>query len=89
LLPASPSLPSVLQADEHCKSSGKLQLVGYYQANELSDDCDLGPFGKKVAQKIRAQCAQAAVLLVSPRTACVAPGDAGTPCAARAPRALL
>jgi len=38
--------------------------VGYYQANELSDDCDLGPFGKKIAQKIRAQCAQAAVLLL-------------------------
>eukprot|EP00967_Tisochrysis_lutea_P040338 scaffold48435_cov36-Tisochrysis_lutea.AAC.1 len=54
---------SIIIADEHCKSSHE-QLVGYYQANELSDDLELGAFGKKIAQKIQAQCAQAIVLLI-------------------------
>lgn len=61
-----------LQADQHCKSTG-MQIVGYYQANELSDDRDLGPFGKKIAQKIRAQCANVAVLLVRPHRTRVKP----------------
>ena len=51
------------QADEHCKGQG-LQIVGYYQANEMCDDLELGPFGKTIADKIRAQCKQAAVLVV-------------------------
>uniref|UniRef100_A0A7S3TUY4 MPN domain-containing protein n=1 Tax=Strombidinopsis acuminata TaxID=141414 RepID=A0A7S3TUY4_9SPIT len=60
----SPMLEVALTlADEHCKSSHE-QLVGYYQANELSDDLELGAFGKKIAQKIQAQCAQAIVLLI-------------------------
>ncbi len=38
--------------------------MGYYQANEMCDDLELGPFGKTIADKIRAQCKQAAVLVV-------------------------
>ncbi len=45
---------ALLLADEHCQQSG-LQIVGYYQANELVDDLDLGPFGKKICEKIRSQ----------------------------------
>ncbi|EOD15362.1 hypothetical protein EMIHUDRAFT_451733 [Emiliania huxleyi CCMP1516] len=61
----SPMLETALMlADEHCKSSGKLQVVGYYQANELCDDLELGPFGKKIAQKIRSVCPLAACLLI-------------------------
>ena len=51
------------QADEHCKAES-MQIVGYYQANEMCDDLELGPFGKKIAEKIRAQCQHAAVILV-------------------------
>ena len=39
-------------------------MVGYYQANELCDDLELGPFGKKIAQKIRSVCPLAACLLI-------------------------
>ena len=49
-----------------------MQVVGYYQANELCDDMELGPFGKTIAEKIRAQCKQATVLLVR-GPACFAP----------------
>lgn len=60
---------ALLLADEHCKqwsaSSGStLQIVGYYQANEIAEDLDVGPFGKKIAEKIRAQVPAAAVLLL-------------------------
>ena len=47
-----------------------MQVVGYYQANELCDDMELGPFGKTIAEKIRAQCKHAAVLMVR-AAACV------------------
>lgn len=56
--------PCLMQADEHCKASGTLELVGYYQANELSDDLELGTFGRKIADKIRAQCPSSIMLLV-------------------------
>ena len=49
-----------------------MQVVGYYQANELCDDMELGPFGKTIAEKIRAQCKHATVLLVR-GAACFAP----------------
>ena len=51
-------------ADEHCKLHGGMQVVGYYQANELCDVMELGVFGKKIADKIRAHCAHAAILLL-------------------------
>ena len=51
------------QADQYCKAHA-MQVVGYYQANELCDDMELGPFGKTIAEKIRAQCKHATVLLV-------------------------
>ena len=54
---------ALLLADEYCQASGK-QIVGYYQANELCDDLDLGPYGKKIAEKIRSQCASACCLLL-------------------------
>ena len=45
-------LDAEFKADEHCKASG-LRMVGYYQANELCDDLELGPLGAKIAEKIR------------------------------------
>ena len=48
---------------EYCQANGK-QIVGYYQANELCDDLDLGPFGKKIVEKIRSQCASACCLML-------------------------
>jgi hypothetical protein len=52
------------QVDEYCKTSDTLELVGYYQANEMSDDLELGTFGRKIADKIRAQNPNAVMLLV-------------------------
>lgn len=61
----SPMLEVALTlADEHCKLRGGISVVGYYQANELSDDMELGVFGKKIADKIRTHCAHAAILLI-------------------------
>lgn len=60
---ASPTHACYWQADQHCKAHA-MQVVGYYQANELCDDMELGPFGKTIAEKIRAQCKHAVVLLV-------------------------
>jgi len=61
----SPMLEVALMlADEFCKQEKGLQIVGYYQANELSGDLDLGPFGRKIAEKIRTQCPCAVVLLL-------------------------
>mmetsp|Transcript_31449 Transcript_31449/g.52047 ORF Transcript_31449/g.52047 Transcript_31449/m.52047 type:complete len:190 (-) Transcript_31449:57-626(-) len=60
----APMLEAALMlANEYCKTS-QLQIVGYYQANEMSDDLELGPFGKKIADKIRANCSSAVVLLI-------------------------
>ena len=59
------------QAEEYCKQrsskSSPFQIVGYYQANELVTDHELGPYGKKICEKIRAQSPATAVLLVSHR----------------------
>ena len=59
---------ALLAADEYCsqrsKSGSKLQIVGYYQANELVDDFDLGAFGKKISDKIYAQSSAVAILMV-------------------------
>ena len=54
---------ALLLADEYC-STRDLKIVGYYQANEVVDDIELGSFGKKIADKIRSQAPQAAVLLL-------------------------
>lgn len=54
---------ALLLADEYCQASGK-QIVGYYQANEFANDPDLGPFGKRITDKIRSRCAAAATLLI-------------------------
>mmetsp|Transcript_31627 Transcript_31627/g.80731 ORF Transcript_31627/g.80731 Transcript_31627/m.80731 type:complete len:185 (-) Transcript_31627:109-663(-) len=60
----APMLEAALMlADQYCKAHA-MQVVGYYQANELCDDMELGPFGKTIAEKIRAQCKHATVLLV-------------------------
>uniref|UniRef100_A0A7S4B2E8 MPN domain-containing protein n=1 Tax=Chrysotila carterae TaxID=13221 RepID=A0A7S4B2E8_CHRCT len=62
------------QADEFCKTE-KLQIVGYYQANELSTDMDLGPFGRKIAEKIKGQFARAVVLMVDGSKTSVSESD--------------
>jgi len=54
---------ALLLAEEYCQQSG-LQIVGYYQANELVDDLELGPFGKRISDKIRSQTPSAAVFVV-------------------------
>tara|TARA_B110001452_G_scaffold186825_1_gene157282 strand:- start:179 stop:724 length:546 start_codon:yes stop_codon:yes gene_type:complete len=60
----APMLEAALMlADEYCKANG-LKIVGYYQANEMADDMELGPFGKKIAEKIRKECPDAAVLMI-------------------------
>jgi len=60
----SPMLEVALMlADQYCKANDT-RLIGYYQGNELSDDTELGPFGKKIAEKLRSQCPRAAVLLL-------------------------
>lgn len=53
----------MLQADAYARSQG-LQLVGYYQANERIDDQELGPAGRKVADRIHSQTSNSAALLV-------------------------
>lgn len=61
------------QAAEICEQRS-LQVVGYYQANELVDDMELGPFGKKLCDKIRTDCPTPAVLLVTaaaPKSTCL------------------
>ena len=65
---------ALLMADELCKVKG-LQIVGYYQANELCDDLDIGPFGKKIFEKIRGQCPAAACLLLDGAKMRPAPDD--------------
>ncbi|KAL3904840.1 MAG: hypothetical protein SGPRY_011139 [Prymnesium sp.] len=63
-LALSPMLETALMlADELCKQGG-LQIVGYYQANEMGSDIELGPFGKRISDKIRSRCPQSATLLV-------------------------
>ena len=63
-LSLSPMLEAaLLLASEYCTAKS-LKIVGYYQANEIAEDLDLGPFGRKIAEKIRAQSPVAAVLLL-------------------------
>lgn len=54
---------ALLLADEYCQLND-LQIVGYYQANEVCDDLELGPFGKKIIEKIRSHCPAACCLLL-------------------------
>ena len=54
---------ALLLADEYCQQN-ELQIVGYYQANERVDELDLGPFGKKISDKIRSQISAAAVFVI-------------------------
>jgi hypothetical protein len=67
---------ALLLADEYCQQR-KLQLVGYYQANEVADDLELGPFGKKICDKIRSQCSACAALLVDGAKMRPAPTELG------------
>ena len=54
---------ALLLADEYC-TQRSIEIVGYYQANELSDDLDVGMAGKKICEKIRANCPACATLLI-------------------------
>ena len=56
-------LPCSLQAEAYAHSKG-LQLVGYYHANERLSDLDLGPAGRKIADRIQVHTPQACALLV-------------------------
>jgi len=63
-LALAPMLETALMlAEELCKQTD-MQIVGYYQANEFANDPDLGPFGKRITDKIRSRCAAAATLLI-------------------------
>jgi len=70
---------ALLLAEEYCKQrsskSSPFQIVGYYQANELVTDHELGPFGKKVCEKIRAQSPATAVLLLDGESMRPSPTD--------------
>ena len=57
-----PTYPVRTQVDSYCKDTSQ-RIVGYYQANELADDTELGPFGKKIAALIRSKCPEAVCLL--------------------------
>ena len=57
-----PTYPVRTQVDSYCKETSQ-RIVGYYQANELADDTELGPFGKKIAALIRSKCPEAVCLL--------------------------
>lgn len=52
-----------MQADAYARSKG-LQLVGYYQANELIADVELGGVGKKITERIQSHASEACALLV-------------------------
>jgi hypothetical protein len=74
LFHSAPGLTPMLEAalmlaDEHCKTAQPpLRIVGYYQANELANKLDLGPFGRKVAENISARCPGAATLMLDGRS---------------------
>merc|ERR1712224_452197 len=59
---------------EYCQSN-KLQIVGYYQANEVAEDLELGPCGKKISEKIRSQGSCVATLLLDGETMRPTPTD--------------
>lgn len=74
LFHSAPGLTPMLEAalmlaDERCKTAQPpLRIVGYYQANELANKLDLGPFGRKVAEIISARCPGAATLMLDGRS---------------------
>ncbi len=52
-----------MQADAYAQSQG-LTLVGYYHANECISDVELGPLGKRIADRIHSHTPEACALLV-------------------------
>lgn len=50
--------------DAFCKADGKLQVVGYYHANERLNELDLKPAARKIADRIQSRVPQAITLLV-------------------------
>ena len=65
---------ALLLADEYCEANG-LDIVGYYQANELSNDMELGAAGKKICENIRANCSTCATLLIDGASMRPSPDD--------------
>jgi len=60
---ASPTEVGLVQADTYAQSQG-LTLVGYYHANECITDVELGPLGKRIADRIHSHTPEACALLV-------------------------
>jgi Uncharacterised protein family (UPF0172) len=51
------------QVDAYAREK-KLQLVGYYQANEHLSDLELGPTGRRLADKLQQRCPEAFAVVV-------------------------
>ena len=66
----APMLESAtMLVEQYCaelsKAGGeKIQIIGYYHANERSDDHTLSPLAQKIADKIQAHYSDACILLV-------------------------
>jgi len=60
---------ALMQIDAHVKLSGNdnIGVVGYYQANCLVDDMDLGVAGSRIADRIQSKCPFACVLMLDNR----------------------
>lgn len=54
----------LMLADEYCSLHPHLSIVGYYQANEMVNDLELGVFGRKIAEKISSHSTEAVALLI-------------------------
>ena len=65
-------VPSVCtaQVDAYARER-KLQLVGYYQANEKLDDITFSATGRKIADKLQQRCPQACAVVVSENSGCL------------------
>lgn len=55
------------QVDEHLASTKDETIVGYYHANELFDNHELSPLGKKIGDHIARHCPQAGILVLDNR----------------------
>ncbi|MCO5573198.1 hypothetical protein L7F22_026965 [Adiantum nelumboides] len=67
---------ALLQVDEYlCAQGGKLQIVGYYHANERFDDLELSPVARKIGDHIARYCQKAVILLIDSNQLATLPGS--------------